>query len=98
RRVDVRLHASGETADFRLLQFAGNLPDRLELARAGNGKARLDGVDPELRQLAGDDDLLFRLHGSAGSLFAVAQGRVENADSPLGFGHLEPLLDGFNDV
>ena len=45
--VDVGLAAAGQAADDRALDVAGDLADRLEVARRGDGKAGLDHVDAQ---------------------------------------------------
>src|SRR5207302_11041769 len=58
----------------------------------GDGKACLDHVHPEARELQRNLDLFLRVERDAGRLLAVAQGRVEDQYS-VGFsllGHVTP--------
>ncbi len=52
--------------------------DRVEVAGAGGGEARLDDVHPQPLELLADAHLLVPGHGRAGALLAVAHGGVEN--------------------
>jgi hypothetical protein len=79
--VDVARHAAGQAADDRAFDLAGDGADGGEIAVADDGKAGLDDIDAQAGQLAGDLELFAQVHGSAGALLAVAQGRVEYNDA-----------------
>ena len=55
--------------------------DGLEVAVADDREAGLDDIDIEAGKLARDLHFLAQVHGSAGALFAVAQGGVEDQDA-----------------
>ena len=74
-----RQRASAATA-IAALRLAGDPLHGLEIARRGGREAGLDHVDLEAHQLARDLELLGSRQAGAGSLLAVAQGRVEDAD------------------
>ena len=81
RDLDIAIDRAGEAADGAgVAGDATDLLDALEVARAGNGKARLDDVDLHAHQLAGDDEFFLGVHAGAGRLLAVAQGGIEDGD------------------
>ena len=81
RHVDVLVDGAGEAADGAgVAGNLANLGDGLEVARAGDGKARLDDVDVHAHELSGDDELLLGVHAGTGALLPVAQGGVEDGD------------------
>ena len=79
--VDVGLVGAREAADHGALDLAGDLLDRLEVARRGDRKAGLDDVDAKAPELLSDLDLLLRVQGDARRLLAVPQRRVEDVDA-----------------
>ena len=81
--VDVARHAAGQTANDRPFDLAGDGLDGGEVPVADDGEARLDDIDLEAGELAGDLQLLAQIHGGAGALFAVAQCRVEYNDAVI---------------
>ena len=76
--VDVGHVGPGQAGDHRTLDRAGDLLDRLEVARRGDREAGLDHVDAQPRELLRDLQLLLRVQRDAGRLLAVAQRRVED--------------------
>jgi hypothetical protein len=76
--VDVADVRAGQSRDHRAFDRAGDRLYGLEVTGRGDGKAGLDHVDPEPRQLLGDLQLLVRVEGDPRRLLAVAQGRVED--------------------
>src|SRR5258705_7255414 len=60
--------------------------NRCEVPFRGNRKTCFDNVDTEFLQLRSHPHLLIKVHRTAGRLFAVAQGRIENHDSLLWHG------------
>ena len=81
RRVDVLVHGAGQRAHHgRVAGQLGDAAHRLEVAGTGDGKAGLDDIDVQAKKLAGDDELLLRVHGSARRLLAVAQRGIEDVD------------------
>ena len=85
--VDVLGVGAGKTGDLRVLHVLGNGLHGFEVAFAGRGEARLDDVDAQHFQLAGDADLFTEVHGGAGGLFPVAERGIENNDA-VGHGFL----------
>ena len=59
--------------------FRDNL-HRVKIIFRRRGKPSLDNIDAELRQLAGNVELLLAGHGGAGGLLAVSEGGVEDAN------------------
>src|SRR5438034_1201938 len=76
--VDVLLARAGEREDDRLRDHLRDAPDGLEVALRGGGEPRLDHVHAQVLELARDRELLLHVHGGAGRLLPVAQGRVED--------------------
>ena len=89
RPRDVAVVGARQRADGGFADGLGDRAHRFEIAIAGRRKAGLDHVDAQAFQLPGDTELLFACHRSAGRLFAVAQGGVEN-DELVGHG-VQPL-------
>ena len=83
RGLDILGHAARQTADHRPLDLTGDGLHRLEIAVADDGEPRLDDVDLQARELAGDLQLLTKIHGGAGALLPVTEGRVKNQDSVI---------------
>ena len=54
--------------------------DRFEITWRSGGKAGFDDVDIEVGEGTSDAKLLAQRHAAARRLFAVSQGRIENAD------------------
>ena len=79
--VDVLHLRTGKAADHRILGAAGDLLHAVEIAFGGDGKAGFDDVDAHFIEQLGDLELLVEGHGGAGTLLAVAQGRVEDDDA-----------------
>ncbi|GAU12082.1 hypothetical protein TSUD_00480 [Trifolium subterraneum] len=85
---NVLLVTSGETTDDRNIpifvdgvsDLTGNHFDGFEIIFRGGGESSLNDVYSKLGKLASNVELLFRSHGGAGGLFAVAEGGVEDAD------------------
>ncbi len=77
---DVLALAAGEGGDAGAPDLAGDRADGVGVTLAGNGKAGLDDVDAEVRELVGHAELFLVVHGAAGGLFAVAKGGVEEDD------------------
>ena len=81
RDLDVLVNRASQAADGALVtRELADLGHALEVARARNGKARLDDVDVHAHELARDDELLLGVHAGARRLLAVTQGGVENGD------------------
>ena len=96
---DVGFDGAGEAGDDRVPGALGDGGDGLEVALGGDRETRLDNVDAHGVEHLGDLQLVFKIHGRAGRLFAIAQGGVENDDgfgvfarrlgvrNGIGFGH-----------
>jgi hypothetical protein len=83
--VQVLVLGAAEGRDGRaVVDRLGDLADRLEVVVRRDREAALDDVDPQLRELLGERDLLGDVHGEAGRLLAVAQGRIKDDDFPHG--------------
>ena len=82
--IDVALAGARQPGDdrrvFELTHLARNPAHRLEIARRGDGEARLDHIDAQPRQLMGDLQLLVDVQRRARRLLAVAQRGVEDDD------------------
>jgi hypothetical protein len=76
--VHVVLVGSRKSAHRAVLDGAGDRVHRLPVAVGRGRKPRLDDIDLEPLELPGNPHLLIAGHRSAGTLLAVAQGRVEN--------------------
>src|SRR5689334_14420596 len=76
--VDIAWRGAGKRTDRRALDGAGDLSHGFKVAPGSDGKARLDHVDTQARELQGDLDLLLRVERDPGRLLAVAQGRIED--------------------
>src|SRR5581483_4206785 len=79
RALDVAGGHAGERRDHGPAHARRDLANRLELALARDGKARLQHVDAETGELLRDLDLLGLREGDAGGLLAVAERRIEDA-------------------
>jgi hypothetical protein len=79
--VNVARNATGQSANYRPLDFFGDGLDGGKVAVADDGEASFDHIDLEAGQLAGDFELFAQIHGGAGALLAVAQGGIEYDDS-----------------
>jgi len=69
---------SRQAGDHRSFDRARDLLHRLEIARRGDWKARLDHVHAQPRQLLGDLQLFLCVQRDAGRLLPVTQRRVED--------------------
>ena len=75
---DVLVYAAGQRADGRAADGIRDGCDRSCITGRRSCKAGLDDVDLERFELLCDLNLLVEVHGTAGRLLAVAQGRVKN--------------------
>jgi hypothetical protein len=75
---DVLVVGARQRTHRRILDHGGDRPNRLEVAVAGGRETRLDDIDLQPLQLLGDAQLFLARHRSARTLFAVAQGGIEN--------------------
>src|SRR5262249_41432454 len=86
--VDVGEPHPGEATDrWRAWQRAdllGDLPRRLEVLLRGDGKAGLDDVHVQPRELPGHLQLFHRVHRKPGRLLAVTERGVEDDDAVHG--------------
>ena len=81
RAVDVLVDGAREANHHGVVAGkAADLLHRAEVARGGDGEARLDDVHVQAQQLLGDDELLLGIHGRAGRLLAVTQGGIKDGD------------------
>jgi hypothetical protein len=80
----VLVEGATQAGDRRILDRLGNGPDRIEIPVGRCREAGFDNIDTHALKLTGDPQLLFLGHGSAGTLFTVAQGGVENDQVFLG--------------
>ena len=80
RRGRCPLRCSGPGRRSSAADRAGDLADRLEVARRGDRETGLDHVDAQIHERLGDLQLLFEVHAAAGRLLAVAERGVENDD------------------
>ena len=78
---DIRIQGPRQAAHGAVFDVVGNRLDRRKVARAGDGKARLDHVDTHTLQGLGDAQLFFAGHGRTGALLAIAQSGIENNDA-----------------
>ncbi len=92
---DVGLDRAGEAGDDGVLGARRDGRDRLEVALRGDRETGLDDVDAHGVEHLGDLQLVFKIHGRAGRLFAVAERRVENDD---GFGIFARLIGVRNGI
>ena len=79
-QLDVALVAARQRGDDRPADLGGDLADAPEVAVGGGREARLHDVHAERVELPGESQLLLGRETVAGSLLAVAQGRVEDQD------------------
>ena len=82
--LDVGLAGPGKAADRTLGDDLGDAADGFKVTVGGDGKARLDDVDPHLLEDLGQLQLLLQGHGGAGRLLAIAHGGVKDDDPVLG--------------
>ena len=75
---DVLVYAAGQRADGRAADGIRDCCDGCGVAGRSCGKAGLDNINLECFELLCNLDLLVEVHGAAGRLLAVAQGRVKN--------------------
>ena len=80
-RLDILGDAACETCNHGPLNLLGNRLHRLEVTIADDGESRLDDVNLEARQLAGDLKLLTQVHRGTRALLAITKCRIENKDS-----------------
>ena len=91
--VDILVDSAREAAyDAVIACEAADLLHGLEVARTRNREAGLDDIDMHADELLGNHKLLFRVHGCAGGLLAVAEGGVE--DCNLAGHRMAPLVCG----
>src|SRR5436190_9463911 len=76
-RIDILWHATSQAADGRAFDFLRDGVHRREITFADNGKASLDHIDLQPRELPGHLKLLAQVHGCAWALLAIAERRVE---------------------
>ena len=81
--VDVLERGARQSANDRVLRALGDLIHRGEVALRCDRKTGLDDVDAHLVEQLGDFELFLVGHGGARTLFAVAQGGVEDDDAVL---------------
>jgi hypothetical protein len=77
---NIFLLATRERGDARAANFPGDHSDGVGVALAGDSKTGLENVNAKVRELVGHAQLFIVMHGAAGGLFAVAEGRVEEDD------------------
>ena len=78
RTIDILVQRPRQTANGAVLDDPGDGLHALEIARTGCRETSLDNIDPQALQGSGYPHLFFPCHGGAGTLFTVAQGRIEN--------------------
>ena len=76
RRLDVLAFAAGEGGDAGTANLSGDLADGVGSPWPAMVKPAND-VDTQVRELVGHAKLFVMVHGTAGGLFAVAKGGVE---------------------
>ena len=76
--LDILIYAAGQRADGRAADGIRDGCDGCGVAGRSCGKAGLDNIDLECFELLCNLDLLVEVHGAAGRLLAVTQGRVKN--------------------
>ena len=79
-QLDVALVAARERGDDRPADLGGDLAHAPVVAVGRGREAGLHDVHPERVELPGESELLLGRETVAGSLLAVAQGRVEDQD------------------
>jgi len=80
RGLDVLALGSAQRGHPAAAHLAGDGVHRLPFAVGGHREARLQHVDPQPLELAGQPQLLRPVHAAARRLLAVAQRRVEDLD------------------
>ena len=78
--LDVALVAAGQRGDDRPAHLGGDLPHPAVIALRCRREPGLDDVHAEGVELPGESELLLGGKPVAGSLLAIAQGRVEDQD------------------
>ena len=81
---DVGLLGAAQRRHRRPADLLPDGPHGLELARRGDREAGLDDVHTQALELAGQDQLLRRVHAAARRLLAIPQRGVEHGNSPDG--------------
>ena len=76
--VDVCQIRTGEAADDRAVNAAGDRAYRLEFALARDREAGFEVIDPETGELLSDLEFVHGVKGDAGSLLTVSQRGVED--------------------
>src|SRR5205085_7139866 len=80
---DVLFRRPAERRDGNVSALSRDSPHRRKVTFGCDRKSGLDDVNTEVLQFLSHPDLFVEIHRAAGRLFAVAQGRVEYADSGL---------------
>ena len=70
----------GKTADNRLAYFFSYRADCFKIAGRSHRETGFDNIHTKIFQLPGDFQFFLNIQRSAGRLFAVSQGRIENND------------------
>ena len=83
--VDVLGYAAGQGRHAGGAYGFGDAADGFGIARGGRREAGFDDVHPQFLELVRDGDLFGHAEACAGTLFAVAQGGVDDADPPRVF-------------
>jgi hypothetical protein len=81
--VDLLLVRPGQGRHHDAANLAGDAPAGVELGGGKAGKSRLDHIDAQLLELAGDPELGGRVQMKARRLLAVSQRGVEYENSVL---------------
>ena len=77
RSMSAGLHRARGRDDW-LSDLGGNEADRVRVIVGRDGKTRFKDVDPEHFELAGQLELLRRVHGEPGRLLAIPERRVKD--------------------
>src|SRR5689334_20262650 len=80
---DVLFRCPAERCDCNVPALSRDSPDRCKVAFGRDRKPGFNDVNAKALELLRHPDLFVEIHRAAGRLFAVAQGRVEDADSGL---------------
>ncbi len=78
--VDIPLDCAREARNDRPPHRAGDLLDRIKIARARDREACLNDIDTECIERVGDFELFRLVHAEPGGLLAIAERGVEDAD------------------
>ena len=81
--VDVARRAARQRRDDGPSNFGGHDPDGLGVRFRRDRESRLDDIDTQLVELAGEPQLLVDAHREAGRLLTIPQGRVEDDDGRI---------------